>query len=122
MSNRQALSIRAFIGSKNYETSRDFYRELSFEEGIISPKMSLFTSSTVSFYLQDYYVKEWIENSMLLLEVEDVETYWNSLQKLELEKRYPGVRLIPIQENDWGKECLFVDPAGVLWHVAQFHS
>jgi catechol 2,3-dioxygenase-like lactoylglutathione lyase family enzyme len=118
---QETKSIRTFIGAKDYEISRSFYRDLGFEEKVISEKMSLFTIQGLSFYLQDYYVKDWIENSMVLLEVGDVNRYWNFLQKLELDKKYEGTRLIPIRENDWGKECFLVDPSGVLWHFAEFN-
>jgi catechol 2,3-dioxygenase-like lactoylglutathione lyase family enzyme len=118
---QETKSIRTFIGAKDYEISRSFYRDLGFEEKVISEKMSLFTIQGLSFYLQDYYVKDWTENSMVLLEVGDVNRYWNFLQKLELDKKYEGTRLIPIRENDWGKECFLVDPSGVLWHFAEFN-
>lgn len=118
--NQETKSLRTFIGAKDYETSRSFYRDLGFEEKVISEKMSLFTIDRLSFYLQDYYVKDWIENSMVLLEVGDVDKYWSFLQQLELQDKYTGIKLFPIQENDWGKECLLVDPSGVLWHFAEF--
>jgi hypothetical protein len=118
--NQETKSIRTFIGARDYEISRSFYQDLGFEEKVISEKMSLFAIEGLSFYLQDYYVKDWIENSMVLLEVSDVDRYWNFLQQLELDKKYTGIKLIPIQENDWGKECLLIDPSGVLWHFAEF--
>lgn len=118
--NLKTKSIRTFIGAKDYETSRSFYRDLGLEEKVISEKMSLFTIDELSFYLQDYYVKEWIDNSMILLEVSDVEAYYRFLQQLELDKKYAGIKLVPLQQHEWGKECLLVDPSGVLWHFAEF--
>ena len=118
--NQETKSIRAFIGAKDYDTSRSFYRDLGFEEKVISEKMSLFTIDGLSFYLQDYYVKDWIDNLMMLLEVGDIEAYYRFLHQLELDKKYAGIKLVPLQENEWGKECLLVDPSGVLWHFAEF--
>jgi catechol 2,3-dioxygenase-like lactoylglutathione lyase family enzyme len=118
--NQEIKSIRAFIGAKDYETSKSFYRDLGFEEIVISEKMSLFTIKGLSFYLQDYCVKDWIDNSMMLLEVGDVEEYYSFLQRLELDKKYPNIKLVPLQQNEWGNECLLVDPSGVLWHFADF--
>lgn len=51
-------SIRPFIGAKNFETSRAFYRDLGFEEFIIDPQFSVFKKQDIAFYLQDYYAKE----------------------------------------------------------------
>src|SRR3954451_8880216 len=117
---QEAKSIRAFIGAKDYETSRSFYRDLGFEERVISEKVTLFTIHGLSFYLQDYYVKAWIDNSMILLEVGDVQEYYGFLQQLDLDKKYPDIKLAPLQQNEWGKVCYLVDPAGVLWHIAEF--
>lgn len=113
-------SIRTFIGAKDFKTSQSFYKDLGFTENFISEKMSLFTFNHLSFYLQDYFVQDWLDNSMVLAEVDSVEEQWIFLKKLELDTKYAGVQLIPIQQNDWGKECLLIDPSGVLWHFAEF--
>jgi catechol 2,3-dioxygenase-like lactoylglutathione lyase family enzyme len=119
-SKQQVKSLRAFIGAKDYQAARSFYRDLGFEERVISATMSLFTIQGLSFYLQDYYVKDWVDNTMILSEVEDVDEYYSFLQRLELDKKYKDVRLMPIRQNDWGKECFLIDPSGVLWHFAEF--
>lgn len=114
-------SIRTFIGSKDFSISQAFYKELGFEEIIISEKMSLLVKDELSFYLQDYFVEDWLNNSMVLAEVNSAEDYWTFLISLELEKKYPGCKLIPIQQNNWGEECQLIDPSGVLWHFAKFN-
>jgi catechol 2,3-dioxygenase-like lactoylglutathione lyase family enzyme len=117
----QITSIRAFIGAKNYTESRQFYRELGFEESVISQDMSYFKiAQNIGFYLQDYYAKEWIDNSMLFLEVSDTEQYWQRLKSLDLPHKYPGVRLTQVIVREWGKECFLHDPSGILWHFGQF--
>src|ERR671921_201242 len=96
-----AKSIRTFIGAKNHEESRAFYRDLGFEEAVISQGFSYFKCcDTLGFYLQDYYVKEWVNNSMIFLEVEDVEQYYDDLQKLDLHNKYENVKLIAIKQYD----------------------
>ena len=119
----KAKSIRTFIGAKDYQLSRQFYRELGWEEVVISPKMSLFkVNENLGFYLQDYYVKKWCDNSMVFLEVWDVESYYAFLQQKQLTERYRYVRLTPIKEFEWGRECFMHDPSGVLWHFGQFND
>jgi hypothetical protein len=116
-----AKSIRAFIGAKNFEESRQFYRDVGFEETVLFKNMSLFrVSDSLGFYLQDAYVKDWIDNSMIFLEVDDVDRYWNELQSLELDKKYKKVRLTSIKKYDWGRECFMHDPSGILWHFGEF--
>lgn len=117
-----ALSIRPFIGSKDFETSRSFYRDLGFEEHIIEPKMSVFISGSNAFYLQDYYAKEWVDNTMVFMEVVDVEQFWNELVALGLPEKYEGARIVPIRYMDWGAECFVHDPSGVLWHFGTFRK
>ena len=120
--NHKALSIRPFIGSKDFEISRNFYRDLGFEEVIIVHNMSLFRIGNQGFYLQDAYVKDWLDNTMIFLEVEDVETFYADLKKLDLTEKYEGVKLIPIRVEQWGRECFLHDPAGNLWHFGQFSN
>jgi hypothetical protein len=68
----KAISIRPFIGAKNFEMSRSFYRDLGFQESILTHNLSYFKTGGLGFYLQDAYVQDWIDNSMIFLEVEDV--------------------------------------------------
>ncbi len=113
-------SIRPFIGAKDFEISRNFYRDLGFDEVVLSKDMSLFRNEHIGFYLQNYYAKDWIDNLMVFVEVENVETYWQSLLKLDLSKKYPEAKIKPIVQYDWGKECFVHDPSGVLWHFGEF--
>jgi hypothetical protein len=113
-------SIRPFIGSKNFAESRQFYKELGFNESIISSNMSYFSTENFGFYLQDAYVKDWIDNTMVFMEVENVEEFWESLVALHLTKKYPTTKLVPIRHLDWGKECFLHDPSGILWHFGAF--
>jgi catechol 2,3-dioxygenase-like lactoylglutathione lyase family enzyme len=118
----KAKSIRPFIGSKNFQTSRSFYQDLGFTEIILGSNFSYFETKGIGFYLQDAYVKEWLDNTMLFLEVEDVNQFWTELLKLDLPAKYENVKLVPIREMDWGKECFIHDPSGILWHIGEFYK
>ena len=117
----QTKSIRTFIGAKDYQESLSFYQTLGFDAIEIGDKMTYFkVNENLGFYLQDYYVKDWVENSMVFLEVKDVESWWKFLNELALPLQYKTVKLTPIKIFDWGKECFIHDPSGVLWHFGQF--
>lgn len=116
----KAISIRPFIGTLDYELSRQFYKDMGFREVVLSPDMCLFTTGTMGFYLQRSYVKDWVDNTMIFLEVEDVAAFWKELVALDLPARYENVRLVPIRHYDWGKECFVHDPSGILWHFGEF--
>ncbi len=120
--NSKAKSIRPFIGAKDYNLSKNFYKAIGFEEVVISTDMSLFKIDQFGFYLQDAYVKDWVDNSMIFLEVEDVDQYWKELSSLDLTTNYKGVRLTAVKQFDWGRECFLHDPSGILWHFGQFNS
>lgn len=120
--NYNVKSIRPFIGAKDYTLSRSFYRDIGFEETILSPTMCVFEIEGFAFYLQKAYVQDWIDNTMVFLEVDDVTDFWKQLLILDLASKYEQVRITPIQEYDWGKECFIHDPSGVLWHIGEFYK
>lgn len=121
--NYKATSIRTFIGAKKYPESREFYNELGFEEYVIDKTMSLFrVNENLAFYLQDAYVKDWVDNSMVFLEVDDVEECKKDLMARNLVEKYKGVRLSEIKTWDWGRELFVHDPSGILWHFGQFNN
>lgn len=118
----KAKSIRPFIGAANYELSRNFYKDLGFQESILSERMSYFKTDGLGFYLQNAYVKDWVDNSMIFLEVDDVGRQFNELQALNLPAKYKNVRLTPVRDLDWGRECFLHDPSGILWHFGEFRT
>ena len=115
-------SIRTFIGAKDYAVSRAFYKDLGFQEIIVSPKMSYFQLEQLGFYLQDAYVKDWIDNSMIFMEVVNLTLFYNALLLLDLPKKHKGVKLSSIRIQDWGSECYLHDPSGILWHFGSFNT
>ena len=118
----QAHSIRAFIGAKDFAVSRSFYRTFGFSEVVISPTVSYFEQAGVGFYLQDYYVPDWVDNTILFLEVADVKQYWAGLAALDLPGQYAGARLMPVRQEAWGAVGFVHDPSGVLWHIGEFNK
>ena len=116
----KALSIRPFIGAKDFELSRKFYKDLGFEEVVLDPNMSVFKTQNLAFYLQNAYVQDWIDNTMIFVEVEDAEAYYNELTALNLPSKYATAKVTQVRHYDWGKECFVHDPSGVLWHFGTF--
>ncbi|WP_462265754.1 VOC family protein [Mucilaginibacter sp.] len=114
-------SIRTFIGSRDFDVSRRFYSELGFNETIISAGFSVFEINELRFYLQNAYVEDWLNNSMLFIEVPNAGECFAWLQQLQLESKYAGVKLLPVKKEDWGEECFLIDPAGVLLHFGHFN-
>lgn len=116
-----ARSLRPFIGCRDFQLSASFYRDFGFKETVLGPGFSVFEASGLSFYLQDAYVKDWVDNTMLFLEVAELDAFWQQLVALQLPQKYPGVRVLPIKTETWGRECFVHDPAGILWHIGEFN-
>jgi catechol 2,3-dioxygenase-like lactoylglutathione lyase family enzyme len=114
------IGLRPFIGSKDFETSQAFYQELGFTKTDLGPNLLLFSKGDIHFYLQAAYVKHWIENTMLFFHVADTAASYQQLRTLDLEAKYPEVRLRPIRKEAWGEEFFLLDPAGVLLHFGNF--
>lgn len=120
--NYKARSIRPFIGAKDFELSRSFYRDLGFKENVLDQNMSYFETAGFGFYLQNAYVKDWIDNTMVFMEVDDVNLFWKELQVLKLTAKYDTVKSIPVRNLPWGSECFVYDPSGILWHFGEFNA
>lgn len=116
-------SIRTFVGSKNFEESCRFYEALEFELNHHGKGFAYVSISPgIGFYLQEYYVKDWCENSMLFLEVEDLPAYFEKIAAMDLPGKFPGVQVMPIKQQIWGTEFFIIEPAGVLWHIGTFNT
>ncbi len=115
-------SIRPFIGAKDFDLSSAFYRDLGFKEIILSPVLTLFEKDQIGFYLQKAFVKDWVDNTMIFAAVPDLQNFWEYLSNLNLPAKYQTVKIKPIVEYDWGKECFVHDPSGILWHFGEFNN
>ena len=79
--------------------------------------MSLFKiNEKLSFYLQDYYIKEWAENFIMFMELSNVDETYSILKSLNLSTKYKKIKLIKPIKEDWGRVFRLITPCGVLWH------
>ena len=101
----QSKSIPTFTGVRDYNESREFYRDIGFDEIEVGSTMGFFkVNEHQGFYLQGYNAKDWIDNSMVFLEVDDVEKCEAELKGKQLHERYEHVRFTDIKVYDWGRE------------------
>lgn len=116
----QTSHLRPFVPAKDFAISRAFYQDLGAREVWADEDMVLLKLGDSEFYLQNAYVKDWAENTMLFLNVEDLDLCWQELQALDLVNRYPNIRWKQPTDYPWGlREIHLIDPAGVLWHFAK---
>jgi uncharacterized glyoxalase superfamily protein PhnB len=82
--------------------------------------VAIFGIGCTSFILQNYFNKDWAENFMMQLMVDDVDAWWERLKALDLPTEFPGASVRPPEVQAWGLRISYlVDPSGVLWHIAQ---
>lgn len=117
--NLNAVEIKAFIPAKDFALSKRFYQDIGFVMASEGGGVAYFHHQNVSFLLQDFYVKEFAENLMMHLLVEDVDAWWSSIQNADIAKKY-GVRINAIEHQAWGmRDFVVIDPSGVLWRIGQ---
>jgi len=96
MSNLRITEIKAFVPSKNFEISKQFYQDLGFTMDSDDDGIAYFHFENVSFLLQDYCVEALAENFMMHILVEDVDAWWGQVLNSGVVEKY-GVRITPIE-------------------------
>lgn len=114
--------VRAFLPCKDFDTSRRFYEALGFEK-VLDSEVAIFNAGSGGFVLQRYFQKDWAENTMLQLMVDDLDAWWNHVSGLDLPGRFGVQAPKPPAMQPWGLRVSFVfDPSGVLLHICQRRS
>lgn len=115
--------IRPFIGSKNFDLSRDFYVTLGWEVTYDAADLRVLKLGPHSFYLQNHFNKTWCHNTMLHVSVFNVDAWHTKVSALFNTKSLKHGRMSKTIENrDYGRTFFVWDPSGVLIHFTQFHD
>ena len=119
MPNLRITEIKAFVPAKDFELSKRFYQGLGFTMASEGGGVAYFHFGHVSFLLQDFCAESLAENFMMHILVEDVNAWWNHVQKSGVLTKY-GVRVTALEDQSWRMRdfCLY-DPSGVLWRIGQ---
>ena len=109
---------RPFLPTRDFEQSKQFYEALGFEKTLDS-EVAIFNAGSGGFILQRSWALEWANNCMMQLMVDDLDAWWARIEALDLPGRF-GTRVRGPQMEPWGlREVHVIDPAGVLWHIAE---
>lgn len=110
---------RAFLPTKDLDVSKRFYEALGFTK-VLDGEVAIFNAGSGGFLLQRGYQKQWAENCMMQLMVDDLDAWWQHLCGLDLVQRFGVTAPKAPALQPWGLRVAYVyDPAGVLWHVCQ---
>jgi len=115
----KTIEIKAFIPSKDYKLSKQFYQDLGFELVSDSDGIAYFKSCNSGFLLQDFYEEEHAKHFMMHLLVEDIEQLHSTLKSSGIEEKYK-TKISNIIKQPWNMhDFTVVDPSGVLWRIGQ---
>src|SRR5438477_11734729 len=112
--NPSIRELVVYTPAEDFEISKSFYAALGFEltEGW-GGTMDCRLGGAV-FRLQNYYVKDWAENFMMKLDVDDVDAWYDRVQRVLAENTYGDARVAPPEMVGDTKLMDVVDPCGVL--------
>jgi hypothetical protein len=70
------------------------------------------------FILQKYNNKEFAENFMISVRIDNAEEFWKEVNEKRLAEKF-SVRVTPPTQQPYGKEVNLIDIAGVCWHFVE---
>lgn len=113
-------TFRPFLPAKEFATSLRFYKTIGFEAYQLGDTLAELSLGTHAFLLQGYYVKEWAENTVMHVLVNEVDAWWRHINSLDLANRFGVAPPAAPRVEPWGLTVAYVfDPSGVLWHFAE---
>jgi hypothetical protein len=112
-------SIETFVPSgSDFQAARQLFLELGFNIVWEANGFVGFENNGCRFILQNYNAKEFAENFMMSVKVDNLEEFWLKLTEKNLPEKF-GVKLKAPTDFPWGREVNLIDMAGVCWHFAQ---
>ena len=113
------LSLQPFVPSgENFEGSKQFFVELGFNIIWDAGDYAGFEKDGCKFILQKYNNKEFAENFMITVSVNNAEEFRNSVIEKNLPGKF-GIRIGQVTQQPYGREVNIIDLAGVCWHFVQ---
>lgn len=112
-----ALTIKDFkvyMPAKDFELSKRFYTALGFAMSEGWGGTADFDLNGNTFRLQNYYVKDWAENFMVVIGVDDAEAWYQHARQIAASGEFGSIRIIPPETIDGARVLHVVDPSGVL--------
>jgi len=112
--------VRPFVPAEDFAVSRAFYLALGWQELWSDGDMALLQLGEHRIMLQDFYVSDWADNSMITVEVIDAAAWYRHVSSVLARREYGDARVTEPRQEDWGAVVTHVwDPCGVLYHFAQ---
>lgn len=116
----ELLGLRPFVPSgPDFNAACEFFTDLGFAKIWESDGYASFSAGSAKFILQHYDNTDFASNLMIRIDVSDLDEWWSQFRELNLEDKYPQVRVKPPTDFPWGREVNIIDLAGVCWHIGE---
>jgi len=113
------ISLQPFVPSgENFEASKQLFIELGFTIRWDAGDYISFDKDDCRFILQRFDNKEFAENFMITVGIDNADEFRNMVIEKELPKKY-GIRIGEVTDQPYGREVNIIDIAGVCWHFVQ---
>lgn len=121
MGNLAVSDVKPFVPAKNFQESLQFYSAMGWKINWQDDGLAELELGGHRIFLQNYYNKDWAENWMLFVTVEDARAWYEHALVVIEEGRYESAKINLPKKQDYGAIATHViDPSGVLIHFAQF--
>jgi hypothetical protein len=115
----KVLSLEPFVPSgSNFEGSKEFFQELGFTVTWDGGDYVGFQKDGYRFILQKFNNKEFAENFMVSVKIDNAEQFWKEVSEKKLPEKF-GIRINKPTQMPYGKEVNIIDLAGVCWHFVE---
>ncbi|MEM7096749.1 MAG: hypothetical protein AAF541_00710 [Pseudomonadota bacterium] len=114
-------NLRPFLGAKDFEVSKQFYQGLGFSIDYDDGDLCVMSLGEIGFYLQRYYQKDWCDNSMVHVAVDNAQAWFEKAQALIDSQSFGVAKVAEPRVEGYGACVTYLwDPTGILWHLAQW--
>jgi hypothetical protein len=113
------LSLEPFVPSgSNFDGSKQLFQEIGFTVTWDAGDYVGFGKDGCKFILQKYDNKEFAENFMISVKIDNAEQFWKEVTERKLPEKF-GIRINKPTQMPYGKEVNIIDLAGVCWHFVE---
>ena len=116
----KVFSIEPFVPSgADFQKSRNLFLDLGFSINWDAGDYIGFQKDECRFILQNFSNKEFAENFMLSVKIDNVDEFRNQVLNKQRPEKY-GVRIGEASDPTYGREVDIIDMASVCWHFVQY--
>lgn len=113
----KVIELKSFVPAKDFDLSIKFYNDIGFSTVWNNDQLALLDYNGFKFLLQNFYLKDFAENFVMHLLVNNADDWWHKINGIVLDKGY-NIHLTSPENREWGlRDFIFSDLSGVMWRV-----